>query len=87
MKYITIASCLASLAAGASVDVTKRSSPLDVELEKLGNSVVKAVITNNGAEAIQILKTGSIFDDLAVEKTEVFAGCQCCPPCHIGDFD
>ncbi|KAH6692721.1 metallo proteinase [Plectosphaerella plurivora] len=74
MKVFTIASCIASLAAAASVDVTKRASPLDVKLEKVGNSAVKAVITNTGSEDIQILKTGSIFDELAVEKTEVFAG-------------
>lgn len=76
MKVFTLASCLATLAAAASVDVAKRSSPLDVKLEKVGNSAVKAVITNTGSEDIQILKTGSIFDELAVEKAEVFSGCK-----------
>lgn len=76
MKVFAITSCLATLAAAASIDVSKRDTPLEVKLEKIGNSAVKAVITNSGSEDINILKTGSIFDELAVEKTEVFTGCE-----------
>lgn len=75
MKFIIGASLLASLASAASVDLAKRESPLDVTLEHVGNTGVRASVTNSGSEPLRVLKTGSILDTLEVEKTEVFAGC------------
>jgi len=71
MKYLALAAILSL--ANASV-VTKRASALDVKLEMAGNTAVKAVITNTGAEAIKIWKTGSLFGQHATEKVQVFQG-------------
>lgn len=73
MKVSTFAT-LASLASAVSVDFSKRDSPLEVKLEVTGNTAVKASITNAGAEALKVLKTGSFLDKAAVEKVEVFQG-------------
>ncbi|KAL0262339.1 hypothetical protein SLS55_003785 [Diplodia seriata] len=56
---------------GTAVDLNKRDTPLDVKLEMVGNSEVKATLTNNGASALKLFKVGSILDKTAVEKTEV----------------
>ncbi|KAM0323742.1 hypothetical protein ACHAQA_008679 [Verticillium albo-atrum] len=74
MKFITGLSVLASLASAASVDLTKRDTPLEVKLEESGNSGVKAYLTNNGAEAVKLFTTGTFLDEKAVEKVEVFSG-------------
>lgn len=76
MKFLVGASLLASLVSAASVDLAKRDSPLDLTIELVGNTGVKASITNSGSEALKVLKSGSILDDHEVEKSEVFAGCK-----------
>lgn len=76
MKFLAGLSCLAALASAVVVDLNKRDSPLDVKIEAVGNSGVKASITNTGASDLKVFKTGSILDKLAVEKAEVFAGCE-----------
>jgi deuterolysin len=75
MKFIIGASLLASLASAASVDLAKRETPLDLTLELVGNTAVRASVTNSGSEPLRVLKTGSILDNLEVEKSEVFSGC------------
>ncbi|ORY60064.1 Deuterolysin metalloprotease family-domain-containing protein [Pseudomassariella vexata] len=72
MKFLAGVSVLASLASAASVELGRRASPLDVKLEMVGNTAVKATITNNGAEDLKVFKTGTFLDDSAVEKVEVF---------------
>lgn len=64
---------------GARVNVQKRSSPLDVKIESIGNSAVKASITNTGSEDLKVLKTGSLLDRNAVEKAEIFCGSKFTP--------
>ncbi|KAI8270846.1 Neutral protease 2 [Colletotrichum sp. SAR11_239] len=76
MKFLTGLSCFAALASAVVVDLNKRDSPLDVKIETVGNSGVKASITNTGASDLKVFKTGSILDKLAVEKAEVFAGSE-----------
>uniref|UniRef100_L2G6H0 Neutral protease 2 n=1 Tax=Colletotrichum fructicola (strain Nara gc5) TaxID=1213859 RepID=L2G6H0_COLFN len=76
MKFLTGLSCFAALASAVVVDLNKRDSPLDVKIEAVGNSGVKASITNTGASDLKVFKTGSILDKLAVEKAEVFAGSE-----------
>lgn len=72
MKFLPSISVLATLASAASVNIGRRAAPLAVELEMVGNTDVKATITNTGAEALKIFKTGTFLDDSAVEKVEVF---------------
>lgn len=73
MKFIASFSLFATLAAAVSVDVTKRDTPLDVKLEVIGNSGIKASITNTGSSALKLFKTGTILDDFPVEKVELHA--------------
>ncbi|KAF2193005.1 neutral protease 2-like protein [Zopfia rhizophila CBS 207.26] len=73
MKFLSIAA-LATLASAVSVDLTKRETPLDVKLEMVGNTAVKASIKNTGTTDLKVFKTGTFLDDSAVEKVEVFRG-------------
>ncbi|KAI0506078.1 neutral protease 2-like protein [Xylaria bambusicola] len=72
MKFLANLALLASLASAASMG--KRSQPLDIQIEQVGNSVVKATITNTGAEDLRLLKTGGLLDSAPVEKVKVFQG-------------
>ncbi|KAF2115652.1 neutral protease [Lophiotrema nucula] len=71
MKASIIAT-LTALATAAVVDLGKRDSPLDVKLEMVGNTAVKASITNTGAADLKVFKTGTFLDNSAVEKVQVF---------------
>lgn len=72
MKFLGNIALLASLASAASM--RKSAEPLNVQIEQIGNSVVKATITNTGADALKLLKVGSILDSAPVEKVKVFQG-------------
>lgn len=72
MKFFVNVSLLAALAGAVSVDLGKRDTPLEVKLEMVGNTAVKASITNNGETDLKIFKTGSVLDETAVEKVSVF---------------
>lgn len=75
MKFLAIPFA-AALASAVSVDLNKRDTPLEIKIELVGNSGVKASLSNTGSEDLTVLKTGSILDDLEIEKSEVFAGCK-----------
>ncbi|KAI1118419.1 neutral protease 2-like protein [Nemania sp. NC0429] len=72
MKFLGNVALLASLASAASMG--KRTAPLNVQLEQVGNSGVKATITNTGAEDLKVLKVGTLLDSAPVEKVQVFHG-------------
>lgn len=72
MKLLSSVSFLASLVSAVSVDLARRDSPLEVKLEMIGNTAVKASITNNGDAELKLFKTGSILDTTPVEKVGVF---------------
>ena len=74
MKFLAGITFFGSMATGLSIHLTKRASPLSVEIGVVHNTNIEASITNNGEDAIKILKTGSIFDSTAVEKDSIFAG-------------
>ncbi|KAJ4366012.1 hypothetical protein N0V85_009232 [Neurospora sp. IMI 360204] len=73
MKFLAGLSLIASVASAMSVDLTQRGSPLDVKIQVVGNTNVKASITNTGKDPLKVLKTGSILDTAAVEKTQIFS--------------
>lgn len=74
MKFNAVL-CFVASALAVSIDrLEKRDSPLAVKIESVGNSAVKASITNTGATAVKVFKAGSILDSIPVEKTKVFAG-------------
>ncbi|KAF2140763.1 uncharacterized protein K452DRAFT_288850 [Aplosporella prunicola CBS 121167] len=75
MKFFTKLSlaALVSLASSASLNLNKRESPLDVKLEMVGNTAVKATVTNNGATDLNLLKKGTFMDSAPVEKVEIYS--------------
>jgi len=70
MKFQVLS--VAALASLATALLEKRDSPLDVSLEVVGNTEVKATIKNTGASDLKLFKTGTFLDDSHVEKVEVF---------------
>ncbi|KAI0411750.1 neutral protease [Xylaria grammica] len=74
MKFLAGAALLASVASAASIDNAKGASPLDVKIEMVGNSAVKASITNTGSSDLKVFKTGSLLDKAATEKVKVYQG-------------
>ncbi|KAI1210170.1 Deuterolysin metalloprotease family-domain-containing protein [Annulohypoxylon truncatum] len=75
MKFTAGISLLAALASAVSVDLAKRDTPLDVKLEMIGNTAVKASITNTGASDLKVFKTGTFLDEnAATEKVAIYQG-------------
>ncbi|KAI0513143.1 neutral protease [Xylaria bambusicola] len=72
MKFAAAVSALATMASAAAV--AKQASPLDVKIEMVGNSGVKATVTNTGSEDLKIFKTGSILDKTPTEKVKITQG-------------
>jgi len=72
MKFLGNVALFASIVSAASMG--KRATPLDVQIEQVGNSGLKATITNTGAEDLKVLKTGTLLDSAPVEKVQVFQG-------------
>lgn len=75
MKLLAILSFVL-YAMAARVNVHKRASPLDVKLQSVGNSAVKASFTNTGSTPLKIFKTGSVLDSASIEKAQIFSGCK-----------
>ncbi|KAI1753545.1 metallo proteinase [Xylaria castorea] len=73
MKAAAIVSCLTGLANAAAVNL-QGESPLVVKIEQVGNSEVKASITNSGNAALRVLKAGTILDSAPVEKVKIAQG-------------
>lgn len=67
MKFAASIATLASLAAAAPT----ANPQLSVKLELQDNSRVKAVVSNPGKENVKVLKTGSILDNVPVQKASV----------------
>ncbi|GAP88632.1 putative deuterolysin metalloprotease [Rosellinia necatrix] len=74
MKFAAAVSALATVASAATIQVGKPASPLDVKIEMVGATGVKASITNTGAEDLKVFKTGSFLDKRPTEKVKVFQG-------------
>lgn len=79
MRFST-ATLFASVLGTAAAGPAKRETPLSITLDLLGNTAIKATITNTGAEPLKVLKTGTILDEHDVEKVQVFSGCTPPPP-------
>ncbi|KAI8634478.1 neutral protease [Xylariaceae sp. FL1651] len=75
VKFAAAVSALATVASAASVGVTKLAS-LEVNIEMVGNSSVKASITNTGIEDLKIFKTGSFLDKTPTEKVKILRANQ-----------
>lgn len=75
MKFVPFVA-LASMALAAPSSEKRDDSPLDIKIEMVGNSEVKATIVNTGSSNLKVLKTGSILDSAPVEKARVFKDCK-----------
>lgn len=71
MKFAAAAAALATMASAATIPVGKPITPLDVKIEMVGNTGVKASITNTGSEDLKVFKTGSFLDKRPTEKVKV----------------
>ncbi|KAI1811880.1 neutral protease [Poronia punctata] len=78
MKFAAAISALATVASAATINVNK-ASPLDVKIEMVGNTGVKATITNTGSEDLKVFKTGSFLDKSPTEKIRVSKGKSAVP--------
>lgn len=77
MKFLLVSSFVASaLAVKFPRVLVPREAALEVTVESVGNSALKAVITNTGTETLKLMKAGSILDDRAVERAEVYSGSE-----------
>ncbi|KAG9253438.1 Deuterolysin metalloprotease family-domain-containing protein [Emericellopsis atlantica] len=72
MKFFA---ALAMAAMAVAAPTEKRApTPLDVKLELVGNSEVKATVTNTGKNNLKLFSTGTFLDDAPVEKVSVLSG-------------
>lgn len=72
MKYsFFCTAALASLVSSTAIEFTKRDSSLQVELTPVGNSKVKASVTNVGSQGYNLLYKGSFLDEAPVDKLTV----------------
>ncbi len=74
MKYSFSAIALAGLASAAAVN--SNASPVSVSLSSMGDTTVKAVITNNGDKGYNIMHKGTILDHVPVNKFQVTKGAE-----------
>jgi hypothetical protein len=75
MKFFFVLALLAMLATAAPV-AFEALVPLKVTLEMVGNTKVKANITNPNIIDLKALKSGTLLDDTECEKFNVFSGCK-----------
>ncbi|KAF2102575.1 hypothetical protein NA57DRAFT_71564 [Rhizodiscina lignyota] len=74
MKGFTTIALAALVALGSSAVLDRRASGLSVELTATGNSKVKATVTNDGAEDLNLLSVGTMLDTAeSVEKVKVYS--------------
>ncbi|KAK4624525.1 Neutral protease 2 [Fulvia fulva] len=73
MKFTALSvAAMAAVVSSTAIDITKRDTPLSVTLTPLGNSKVKASVTNTGVEGYNVFYKGSFLDNEApVDKLEV----------------
>ena len=73
LKSIALSALAAlPLVSSVAVDLGKRDSDISVALSSVEHAVVKAVIKNNAAEELKVLKAGSFLDAAPVYKATVF---------------
>ena len=72
-KLPFVIAALTQIVSATRFDINKRESALEVTLATVENGVVKATVTNTGAEDLNLLTFGSIFDSAPVQKLDVYA--------------
>lgn len=75
MKFasaIAAVTALAAPAASAAIGAEERRPELDINLSQIGNSLVKAVVTNTNPEPITVLNHNFFKDVAPIKKVAVF---------------
>jgi deuterolysin len=62
---------LAGLVAARALPPQRSTAGLDVQLISIGNTMVKAVITNTGSTDVRLLTDGTFLDPAPVHKFHV----------------
>ena len=77
-------SALLSVASSSVVDLDRRDSPLALSLTVVGNTKVKAKLSNTGSSDLKVLSKGTFLDKAPVEKVRVFGASRIpAPACSI----
>ncbi|KAH8591550.1 metallo protein-like proteinase [Bisporella sp. PMI_857] len=71
-KLLAVAT-LSQIASSSRPDIYKRDNPLEVTLAELEGGLVKATVTNVGAEDLNLFAYGTLFDSAPVEKLSVYS--------------
>jgi len=71
-SFLALAS-FGALASAAAIAAEKLDSPLQMQIALIGNTRIKATLTNNGATTLKLLNKGTILDSNPSEKVQVWA--------------
>lgn len=80
MKLLSLLS-LISLGAASPIESSPSFPSVEVKIENIGNTTVKATVASHHDTDLNILKLGSIIDDVDLERVNVFSGGKCFDPC------
>ena len=61
----------------AAVAAAQSSQKIDVKLQVVDNTNIKAILTNNGPRDINVVTTGSILSPVPVHKVQMFSYGSC----------
>lgn len=71
MKLLSAVAALAGAVAAVPAPSLSNDKGLEVSLELVGHSDVKAIVKNSGSEQLRLLKTASIIGDAPSKKVQV----------------
>lgn len=64
---------LAAPIVASALSIRTDEAPLSLEITQIGNSAIKATLTNTADRDFKLLRSGSILDDNLIEKSQVFS--------------
>jgi len=70
-SFIALSGLWSLVSSHHPVHLTMRASPLALKLESIGNTEVRATLTNRGATDLKLLTMGTFLDSNPVEKVSV----------------
>ena len=76
MRLLSSLLALASfgaLSSASTIAVENVASPLQMQIALIGNTRIKATLTNNGQTTLKLLNKGTILDSNPSEKVQVWA--------------
>ena len=89
MKFLSAIAAVAALAApvaSLAIRAPEQVPDLDVALSQVGNSLVRAVVTNGGSETLTLLNHNFFSDVAPIKKVSVFREGTKSTPCCAMDL-